>query len=47
MGYFKKEKHTASDSKQKFWIYEPTTKRGKDVVYVKGKNKAFVTLRRK
>ena len=48
MGYFKKQKHTASDSGQKFWIFTPTVfKKGKDVVFVKGKCSAFVKGRRK
>ena len=48
MGYFKKEKHTASDSKQKFWIFTPTVmKKGRGVVFVKGKSKGFVKGRRK
>ena len=48
MPYFKKEKHTASDNGQKFWIYHPTVhKTGKDVVFIKGKrDEPFVTRRR-
>ena len=48
MGYFKKTKHVDSDDGKKYWIYEPTVhKKGKDVVFVKGKTDLFVTRRRK
>ena len=47
MGYFKKEKFTTSDTKQKFWVFHPTIyKKGKNVVFVKGKTKSFVKRRR-
>jgi len=47
MGYFIKEKFTASDNGQKYWIYSPTIKKvGKNVVFVKGKEKKFITGRR-
>lgn len=48
MPYFKKEKHTASDTGDKYWIYHPTVyKTGKNVVFIKGKtDKTFVTKRR-
>lgn len=47
MGYFKKAKFTASDSREKFWIFTSTIyKKGKDVVFVKGKTKDFIKGRR-
>jgi len=48
MGYFKRTKHVDSNDGKKYWIYEPTVyKKGKDVVFVKGKTDLFVTRRRK
>ena len=48
MGYFRKEKFTTSDTKEKFWIFNPTVKKkGKNVVFIKNKHSVFVKKRRK
>lgn len=47
MGFFIKEKFTSKEG-NKFWIFSPTIlKKGRGVVFIKGKTEKFIKSRRK